>query len=185
MNRGKYLVIFKRTGAFFIDYMVMTLWIGLMFLLGISLIKAEIGWENLFESSVLAHLISLSSVTLPVLIYFSLAESSEKRGSIGKDFFDLIVVKAEDPDSGLGFCNSLRRNILKFLPWELAHILLHYGTFDAVDSTKARLTLISLTFVALVPFLFFFEIVLRKDQRTSYDRFSDSSVIENKGRFRR
>lgn len=64
-------------------------------------------------------LLSFFIRALPVILYFTLQESSPRRATWGKRRANIKVVAA---DGGrVGFWRALLRSALKFLPWQLAH----------------------------------------------------------------
>ena len=65
--------------------------------------------------------IGLITMTAPVTLYFALCESSRMRASFGKRAAGLIV--ADHAGARLSFARALVRNALKFVPWELGHMV--------------------------------------------------------------
>jgi uncharacterized RDD family membrane protein YckC len=75
--------------------------------------------ESLFAGPTVGQLSAFLVVTLPVILYFSLMESSSFRGTLGKRALGIAVV-TEDL-TRLSRSRALGRAALKFLPWELSH----------------------------------------------------------------
>jgi uncharacterized RDD family membrane protein YckC len=71
--------------------------------------------------------IGFLSMTLPVLLYFAVSESSHLRGTLGKRTLELRVV-AQDGQR-LPFGRALLRNGAKFAPWELGHTVAQQAIF--------------------------------------------------------
>ncbi|WP_114749748.1 RDD family protein [Pleomorphovibrio marinus] len=178
MEKARVIFLLKRALAFSIDFLLIGLWIGFLLLIGLSLTGARVGWESLFERPALAHLISFVSVTLPVILYFSLFESGKRKGSLGKWLLHLAVVKFPDSDRKITFQAALLRNFLKFTPWELSHVLIHYGNLETPNNAGSMFTLIGLSLLSLAPFFFLSEILFQKNQRTLYDRLAGVCVVE-------
>lgn len=67
----------------------------------------------------LGYLLALSTLTLPVVVVFALFEATGRHATPGKRLLGLEVAGI---GAAPGFARLLMRNVLKFLPWELAHI---------------------------------------------------------------
>lgn len=78
--------------------------------------------ERLFADRIQAQVSIFIVLTLPVILYFSIFESSPKQGTFGKQKTGLIVVG--DYGKRIGFVRSFARTLLKFIPWELSHTLI-------------------------------------------------------------
>ncbi len=95
------------------------------------------GLATLFELNQLAftpisgQLIGFISLTLPVFLYSFLTENSQYRATIGKRIMN-IIVRTDADDRGK---RILIRNILKFLPWEIAHTGVHWIIYYAERGT--------------------------------------------------
>lgn len=73
----------------------------------------------LFGDPVSGQLAGFLAVTLPVGLYFTLAESSTGQATWGKRKLDLRVTCLDG--ARLSVVRAAARTALKFLPWELAH----------------------------------------------------------------
>jgi uncharacterized RDD family membrane protein YckC len=62
----------------------------------------------------------LTSISIPVWIYFAYFDSEKSKGTFGKRIFNLEV--QDNKNQKISFLKSLLRTILKLLPWEIAHI---------------------------------------------------------------
>lgn len=112
----------RRVGAYLIDYVVILLWIAALALM------AEAGWVGLkgsgdmeFWARASLQAQAFGLLTGPVILYFILCERSGWRGTIGKRLTNLKVEPASFP-------KIILRNILKFLPWEMAHTAIWQGS---------------------------------------------------------
>ena len=114
---------FRRLLAFLIDYLIVLAYIAV--LLGITLVVF-----SFFEASPSAldplrgQVVGFVTLTLPVFLYFYSSENGPHRATIGKRKMGLKVVRRKPG-------NVLLRNILKFLPWELAHTGVHWVVYTA------------------------------------------------------
>lgn len=69
------------------------------------------------------HLVGALTLTLPVVVYFAISDSSRRQGTIGKQATRLSVT--DRAGRRIGIFRSLARSTFKFLPWELAHTFVH------------------------------------------------------------
>lgn len=118
----KYAGFWIRAGAFALDYIVI-----LGYLLGITLLSLLVNtffglnlW--LFENRIRAQLIAFLLITLPVILYFAISESSVHQATWGKQRLKLKV--ADRNGNRIRFWRALGRTTLKFLPWEISHTLI-------------------------------------------------------------
>lgn len=77
-------------------------------------------WERLGRNPYLVEAWVLATVSLPTWAYFTLADSSRARGTLGKRLLGLCVVGRGG--RRIGRRTALGRTALKLLPWELTHI---------------------------------------------------------------
>lgn len=108
----------RRVLAFMLDYLVIALYLGV--LAGLTLIGPPLA--ETIETPWQAHILGFISLTLPVTLYFALAEYLVG-GTLGKYLLAMQVEGVTATQVGLG--SSLLRSALKFLPWELSHIALY------------------------------------------------------------
>ncbi|MGB0952686.1 MAG: RDD family protein [Planctomycetota bacterium] len=117
------------------------------------------------------QLIGLLSMTLPVLLTFTWMESS-RGATLGKRLQHLRVVTSKGiPPS---FRQALARNALKFLPWELGHLVAHQA-FHAGDA--AAPTWLYLPMVLSMALPIWFVLGLFRGGRTPYDRVGGTAVV--------
>jgi uncharacterized RDD family membrane protein YckC len=117
-----YASFWRRAGAFALDYipiLIYLLAVTLLFLLLDTLFDVN---QLLFTNRTLGQLTAFLLVTLPVVLYFALGESSTRQGTWGKRRLGLKV--ADVDGNGVSFERALARNLLKFIPWELSHTLI-------------------------------------------------------------
>jgi uncharacterized RDD family membrane protein YckC len=151
--------------AFMIDYLIMFLYI-------ILLATVSLFISFLLEQSpsglvpIRGQFIGFFSLTLPVIAYFYLFEKGISKGSIGKQKMGIVVV------SGSNF-DLLIRNILKFLPWEIAHTGVHWMVFYQLQElTPPNWVWVLLIIPQLVAFSYFVSIFLSGGKTALYDKIS-------------
>lgn len=79
-------------------------------------------WNAFFSNPLRADLVAFMTTILPLSLYFAITESSASRGSWGKRKRGLRVATIDG--QRLSFGNALARNLLKFVPWQIAHTCL-------------------------------------------------------------
>ncbi len=100
----------KRSLAFGVDYLVIITYAGLLFLLSTAL---ELGVYLDGKSQWVQQAVGFSTLTFPVFVYCTLSEYYWGY-TLGKWVFKLRVI-------GRKKSSVVWRNLLKFLPWEMAH----------------------------------------------------------------
>lgn len=80
----------------------------------------------------------LSTVSLPVYLYFAVLESGPHQATLGKRLLRIRVGRAGG--GRVGFGQAMVRTVVKLLPWEVAHatMLLPVPIFDAGADAAMR-----------------------------------------------
>ncbi len=115
--------IWRRTLAWSVDYFVVALYMAALFFCFFLLDPRNVDRDGLFASAERAQISSFLLLTLPVVLYAAITESSAQRGTLGKQVTGLVVETAAG--ARLTLARSLLRSTLKFAPWELAHTFIH------------------------------------------------------------
>ena len=168
-----YAGFWKRLGAFALDYLII-----LGYLVGVvvlSLFANTLFSANqwLFSDRVRAQVLAFLLVTLPVTLYFAVAESSVRQATWGKGRLNL---KVGDRDGNrIGFWRSLVRTLLKFVPWEISHTLIWQIYF----SPQMESTWINYGFalVYLLIGLNIVSLIITRTKQTLYDLLTHTYVI--------
>lgn len=159
----------RRIAAYLIDYGVILVWLALLFLVAVSglfVIDTPDVWTSSrrWISQGQAFLL----LTLPVLLYFILFEAFGRKATLGKRMMGLQVI------------GSLRqiilRNVIKFLPWELAHMAIWHGMPVPAASEPTMAGLIGMVISLGLAGLYILTLFIRSG-RTPYDRISGTQVI--------
>jgi uncharacterized RDD family membrane protein YckC len=109
----------RRVATFLIDYLVLLVWMGVLFLASEPLgLGRLVGGDPARQ-----HALAFLALTLPVLLYFALGEASAWRGTVGRRLAGLQVVRQDGRRAGP--LRTLARNAVKLAPWEIAHAALH------------------------------------------------------------
>jgi hypothetical protein len=119
------------------------------------------------------QLIGFLTLTLPVITYSYLTEKGVWKATIGKRVLNLIVLTPENKTNK----SILIRNLLKYLPWELAHTGVHWIIyFESVGRETPIWTWIILIVPQVLVFVYFISIILSKGQSSVYDRISGTRL---------
>lgn len=121
------------------------------------------------------HAFSLLGLTLPVILYFAIAESSRWRATVGKRALGLRVQTVTGARVGLG--RSLVRSAIKFLPWEIAHAAIWHVPGQPFVSVPAPINFLGYA-VALAGAGVYLATVFQRQGRTPYDAVAGTVVIE-------
>jgi uncharacterized RDD family membrane protein YckC len=117
---------FRRILAFLIDYIVIATYGVLLFLINVRFNEIYSHFEKI-SHPIQAQLIGFLTLSLPVVLYFTLFENSARLGTPGKWLLNLKVVSTDFEKTPF-HCLAIR-NAIKFLPWEMAHICIHWGFY--------------------------------------------------------
>ena len=169
-----------RLGAFALDllpimgYILIVLGIGLAVTLG----QAKGQTYRLSDRPVLFDGVAFLTVILPVILYFTWSESSEKKATWGKRRLRLQVVTTEGDRSSFG--RALLRSAVKFLPWQMAHTgLFHIPGWPLAVTTIP--TWVVTVFIILYALLaVYFLTLLVRPHRTPYDWIAGTMVVSTK-----
>ena len=127
-----YAGFWRRTAAFALDYVIILCYLAVLAAISVLLDSWLSVSQLLFTDRFWAQLTGFLLVTLPVTFYFSLSESSQRRGSWGKTKVGLQVT--DQRGGRIHFGRALARTALKFVPWELSHTLVWTIIFSPEES---------------------------------------------------
>lgn len=170
------MLIFKRLLAFTIDYAVIICYGVLLF--GASTFitsNFDINIEKIHPFK--AQTISFITLTIPTFLYFYLSEISNKKASIGKRVMKLFV----ESDTLESRKNSvLKRNILKFLPWEIAHTGIHWMNYYGFENPNIPVWIwIIIITSEVIAVIYLVSIFYYKGSKSVYDSLSKTIVTIN------
>ncbi|TAF65017.1 MAG: hypothetical protein EAZ55_10205 [Cytophagales bacterium] len=161
--------LIRRILAWTIDFGIIVLYAMLLFT--VTNLFFEVRQDDI--NPYLGQLIGFLTLTLPVITYSYLTERSKWKATIGKRLFNLIVDKNELKTTK----SVLLRNVLKYLPWELAHTGVHWIIYyESVGREIPIWTWAILIIPQLIAFLYFVSIISSKGQSSIYDRISGTRL---------
>lgn len=164
--------IWIRLKAFIWDYLWLFLYLCFIVLLSVVLLP---GLQDLFNGPVgIAQLTGFLLVTLPISLYFAIADSTLFKGTFGKKKLGIQVV--DTTGDSIGFLRSLFRIILKFLPWELSHFLIYRLIHLGEGEFPLHLMIIG-GLIYLLMFAYILTAIFSKEKRSLYDSLSGTKVV--------
>jgi uncharacterized RDD family membrane protein YckC len=177
MKHPKTSIIITRLKAFAIDYLIILIYI--VILLGATLLISKLFDTRLDNiDTTTAELTGFFTLTLPVILYFTFTEAGKHSGSIGKKKFGLKVVS--EKLSRANFLQLLLRNLIKFLPWEIAHFFIfQLFYFIRKDDPTPDLVLAGLIISQAMAVTYLLFMLSNKNNRSIYEIASGTRVIIN------
>jgi uncharacterized RDD family membrane protein YckC len=171
----------RRLKAFAFDYIPIAAYIITLFgvTMGVTWMMNALGrplrWP---ENPLVGDLIAFITLVLPVILYFTLQESSSRRATWGKRKTGLLVVN--ERSERLTFGRALLRSFLKFLPWQIAHTsLFHWEGLPFAPAEPAPMVMVGFGLVYLLVGIYIASALISKQHRTPYDWAAGSSVIQD------
>ena len=150
-----------------IDYVVIILYALLLFALS-ALLKDAIDLNLDLGSPWQNQIVSFLLLTLPVFLYFYISEKRNSNSTLGKKALKLKVIS----DNG----NVFLRNVIKFLPWEVAHIGVHHIVFYNEQQESPIWVWSCLIIPQIVLIVHAFSVFLSKGERSVYDKVAGTRI---------
>lgn len=160
-----------RLKEFTIDYLIIVGYLVGLFV--IAMACYYLAFQGMPEmTSGQSQLIATVSTVIPAIVVFSVLDYRKPFGTYGKRKAGLKV-KYET----YAYWRSLVRNIIKFLPWQLAHMGVIAGMYTNFETTSSMvLVYTSMALAVLLLGMVFF----RKDGRHLGDMFAGTQVVHIK-----
>jgi len=164
----------RRALAFLADYAVIAAWIAVVVAAGFWLRAVAPNLAgSLFGDPVMAEVTGFIVLTLPVALYFALAEAGPRGATLGKARLGIRVIG--DSTTTISVGRSLLRTALKLVPWELSHAVIwrYANPGSAPDAllTAGLVVVWGLVGANLAAAL------LDERRRSLYDRLSRTCVV--------
>ncbi len=166
----------RRLVAFALDYVPILGYILVLLAIGIGITLSAGPLERL-GSTLVMNLIAFGLLVGPVILYFTMQESSSKRGTWGKRKLGLQVVDLRGRT--LSKKRALVRSAVKFLPWQIAHTsILGIKGLPFAAEEPSTLVLAGLISVYMLAAVYVIWALVLKTHRTPYDILSGSCVVQ-------
>jgi len=178
-NNNRYGSFGIRLKAFAFDYLIICGYIFLLAAVTMAVIKISeflelsLRWP---KNPVLADLMAFITLVLPVILYFTLQESSSKQSTWGKRKAGIWVVNANG--GRLTRMQAFVRSLVKMIPWQIAHTCLFHipGWPMAVTTIPSTVTAGFVLMYVLVG-LYIASALISKKHRTLCDWVAGSYVV--------
>ncbi|MCI5047390.1 MAG: RDD family protein [Aquisalinus sp.] len=178
MAHESYAPALKRIMAFAADYAVLGVYVALLTALSFALMGTDTAPPETRLDKVIAQLLAFATLTLPVILYFSLMESTGNGGTLGKRLLRIKVMRSSGGKTGLP--RALMRNVLKFLPWEIAHTAIWQVPGRPFVDEMPWPNLLACV-GAIICALWYMSSLFRADKRSFYDKVAGTKVVHRQG----
>lgn len=156
---------FKEIG---IDYLVILAYLAVLAVVNVGIYFLIFRGIPAF-TPMQSHMLSFFTSVLPIVLWFSYLDWKKPHGTFGKRFARLHVSYTD-----VSYWRSLVRNIVKFLPWQMAHIGVIEGVYTEYTSIWSHV--FSYAGILLLAILIGM-IFLRKDKRHFGDMLAGTQVV--------
>ncbi len=171
MNEHNTANLKKRFLALLLDFLVIVCYGVVLF--GVSMLIYKVILDGIPDFSELQMNVVSLVLIVPAVLYCIIMESSGRCATLGKR---KLKIKVASVTSGsIRIWQIVLRNIIKFLPWQLAHMVIFHGfalKWILSPFWSALLMITSVLPVLWIAFLF------RKDHRGLHD-LAAKTVVEN------
>lgn len=154
--------------AWCIDWILIVVYASILFA-----VMGALSWFGVIKLEqvhpVQGQFIGFFTLTLPVLLYCIFFEA-KKQATIGKR-----IMKIEVTGTSLTTSEIVLRNIIKFIPWELAHAGVLWINYIQTPETPLWIWLLLIVPQALV-IIYFMSVVATKGSRSLYDMIAGTRV---------
>ncbi len=166
--------IIRRGAAFLLDSLLILVFALFVLLLSIGVDSIIPFHAKMEQSYLFRHAISLVTLTLPVILFFTALEKGKHRATPGKKWMEIKLSETGERSS------CLLRNILKFLPWEIAHTTYHlYPDFFLTGEITGIGEVFGISLSYLLMLIYIATVLFRRDKKAPHDLISGTQVIKN------
>jgi uncharacterized RDD family membrane protein YckC len=176
-------LLWKRLLAFALDYIIISAYLALLVIVGVVVARtpAGPGFRALFDDPNSAEATAFLLLVAPVLLYFTIFESSRWQATWGKRVLRLRAVTTSGARAG--FLRALWRNALKLLPWELTHACLWRIPGWPFDPQTPPLWInVGLILVWVIVAVYVISLLLSRTGQTLYDHLAGMRVVRVAGK---
>jgi len=162
-------LILNRILAFALDYLIIIGYGMVLFALTTTISVASL-------SPLEGQIVGFISLTLPVFLYFYLMEKSSLAATLGKRVMNISVQTNTENNSK----RVLLRNILKFIPWEIAHLGVHWIIYySGIDKAPPVWVWVALILPQIIVLGYILSIIFYKGESSLYDKIANTSIVLN------
>jgi uncharacterized RDD family membrane protein YckC len=168
----------QRILAFLIDYVFISIYLGVLFVVGFSLIGFGVLDGAPPSSPILADLTAFLLSVLPVTLFMALQEGSPKQATMGKRWRGLRVTTIHG--GAVSLRRALLRSAVKFLPWQVAHTsLFHIPGWPMEVQVIPTASLVGLILSQGAVLACILVILLSRSGRAPHDWIAGTKVVED------
>jgi len=171
-------LVVRRLLAFGVDYALISAYLLVLVLasFGVLASAARDAYLHVWSTSWSAEAAGFLLLTMPVVLYFAILESSPARSTLGKRALRLQVVAIAGGSLSLG--RSILRSALKFAPWELAHFTIWHVVYGGGGgNTPPSWSYLTLGAVYFFVGIYLLTLFIGPSHRTIYDRIAGAGVV--------
>jgi uncharacterized RDD family membrane protein YckC len=172
---------FRRIAAFALDYLIIAAYLIFLAAFGAFLTWGPLkgGWEALTSSPLRMDLLAFVTAVLPVILYFTISESSKSGATWGKRRMGLRVVHISGDRLSCG--RAALRSVIKFLPWQIAHTsLVNIPGWPMAPQALPRIVIMGLILAWTLVVFYILTLAAGQNRRTPYDWIAGSRVVRGK-----
>ena len=180
-NNFQYAGFVKRLKAFAFDYLLILTYIVVLAGVNYGIIFSGGALDKVspfFVLPVVKDAIAFLTLLLPVILYFTLQESSPKQATWGKRKVGLRVVNAQAKTLTRG--QAFVRSLVKFLPWQIAHTSIYQIQEIVPGMEPEPFDITGFVLVYVLIGIYIATAFISKKHRTPYDWAAGSYVIITK-----
>lgn len=172
---------FRRIAAFALDYLLIA---GYLIVLAIvtsilAFDPLKDRWQGLISSPERMDCLAFVTAIFPVILYFTLLESSEGGATWGKRRMGLRVVNMSGEHLSRG--RALVRSVVKFLPWQLTHTcLFHIPGWPMETQGPPVWVILGLALAWVAIGFYIVTLAVGPTHRTPYDWVSGSQIVRSR-----
>ena len=162
-------LILNRILAIGLDYLIIITYGAVLFGITTTIGVASI---SPFEGQIVGFI----SLTLPVFLYFYLMEKGRLAATLGKRVMNISV----QTNTGNNSQRVLLRNILKFIPWEIAHLGVHWIIYySGIDRAPPVWVWVALILPQVIVVGYILSIILYRGESSLYDKIANTRIVLN------
>lgn len=167
-------LFYRRVTAGLIDYGIIFIYAIGLYILSTVLISLQLPMKIIHP--IQGQLIGFSTLTLPVFLYFIFFERFANGASIGKKAMNIKVALNKNCSHAF-----IKRNILKLLPWEVAHLGVHWLLYYERSPYDVAIWIWAALIIPQIVVIFYFLSILKsKGKQSIYDSWAGVEVSMNK-----
>lgn len=166
----QYAPVKKRILSWLLDYLLILVYMGVMLAISLLVYCGVLGYVPTLNQTGM-NLVSLALI-LPVMAYFIVTEAGKKHASFGKWKLELSVASVRA--AAVRFRQVLVRNLVKFIPWQAAHMMIFNGIVNDWEITPYFTVTAAICYGLLALYLLL--VFARKDHRGLHDLIAGTVV---------